>query len=121
VSRPDSERIADAKAHLAALRAHLAQDGLDNATVFDAVCMRLSAAIESVAAIDEHLRDEEFGRLWPAVWSVRNRIAHGYIFADRAIIQSTVEHDLIGFEESLDRLAQALNGPLQPPDGHEPK
>jgi uncharacterized protein with HEPN domain len=48
----------------------------------DAVCMRLSAAIESVAMIDDALRARAYGDAWPAIWSVRNRIAHGYLVVD---------------------------------------
>lgn len=73
--------------------------------VFDAVCMRLAAAIESLGAIEEGLRDEAFGTSWPVIWGVRNRIAHGYVALDRTIIISTVDYDLAEFEESVGRLA----------------
>ena len=84
-------------------RSDLADD-----TVFDAVCMRLSAAIESISAIDQSARDRAFGSTWPAIASVRNRIAHGYTYVDREIIDNTVEHDLDDLERGLDRLAEEL-------------
>jgi uncharacterized protein with HEPN domain len=83
---------------------------LADETVLDAVCMRLSAAIESVAAVDAEIRVRAFGAVWPAIWSVRNRIAHGYIDVDRTIIVATVENDLDGFEQALDLIDRDLPG-----------
>jgi len=109
VSQPDSVHLTNAKEHLRRLRGHLQRGELDDDTVFDAVCMRLSAAIESVAAVDEALRVDEFGTGWSAIWSVRNRIAHGYFYVDRQIITSTVASDLIEFEASVDRLVEVVS------------
>lgn len=53
MSRTNAEHLANAKEHLRRLRGHLDRGDLDDDTVFDAVCMRLSAAIESVGAVDE--------------------------------------------------------------------
>lgn len=78
MSRPDAEHLANARAHLRVLRSHMLRTDLADDTVFDAVCMRLSAAIESISAIDSEARDRAFGSAWPAIASVRNRIAHGY-------------------------------------------
>lgn len=39
-----------------------------------------------------------------------NDETHGYIYADKAVITATVEHDLADFEVSLDRLAAAAAG-----------
>ncbi len=63
----------------------------------------LSAAIESIAWISEARRVREFGDSWPAIWSVRNRIAHGYIHVDDRIIHATVNEDLPEFEGVLER------------------
>jgi uncharacterized protein with HEPN domain len=106
--RGDADHLLAAKDHLRRLRDHLERGDLDDETVFDAVCMRLSAAIESVAAVDEGMRNREFGGDWPAIWSVRNRIAHGYFLVDRQIISSTVRSDLPAFEEAVDRLAVSV-------------
>ncbi|HUF32417.1 MAG TPA: hypothetical protein VMN58_04315 [Acidimicrobiales bacterium] len=54
--RSDLEHVAAAREHLAALRRHLERGDLSDDTIFDAVCMRLSAAIESVAMVDESRR-----------------------------------------------------------------
>lgn len=50
------------------------------------------------------------------IWSVRNRIAHGYVHIDRAIIVATVENDLGEFARDLDLLEEHL-GKTDPPDG----
>ena len=34
----------------------------------DAICMRLSAGIESLAGLDPALRQELFGETWPDMW-----------------------------------------------------
>lgn len=109
MSRTDTEHLANAKEHLRRLRQHLDRGDIEDDTVFDAVCMRLSAAIESVGAVDDAHLSEEFGASWPAIWSVRNRIAHGYFYVDRQIITSTVASDLVEFEAGIDRLALLLS------------
>lgn len=111
MSRPDVEHLTNAQEHLHRLREHLRRGDLDDDTVLDAVCMRLSAAIESVAAIDESARIDEFGSSWTAIWSVRNRIAHGYFYVDRQIITSTVKSDLVEFEASVERLIRTIDQP----------
>lgn len=68
MSRSPIERVDDARRHLRILHEHLARGDLHDDTIFDAVCMRLSAAIESVAALDADLRSRVFGELWPAIW-----------------------------------------------------
>jgi uncharacterized protein with HEPN domain len=104
VRRNDLVRIAGAREHLEILRSHLTRGDLDDAVVFDAVCLRLAAAIECVGAVDAAVRDDVFGTSWPAIASVRNRIAHSYVRVDREIIEATVISDLPGFEAQLDLL-----------------
>ena len=110
MSRTPQELIVSAQQHLRLLHEHLTRGDMDDATIFDAVCMRLSAAIESLGAIDDALRDQAFGSSWPAIWSVRNRIAHGYVIIDRQIIVSTVDHDLPEFEEKIEYLSRFVSG-----------
>jgi hypothetical protein len=73
VRRNDLVRIAEAREHLEILRSHLTRGDLDDAVVFDAVCLRLAAAIECVGAVDAAVRDDVFGTSWPVIASVRNR------------------------------------------------
>lgn len=113
MSRSDLEHVAAAREHLGALRRHLERGDLADDTIFDAVCMRLSAAIESVAMIEEARRTRAYGDVWPAIWSVRNRIAHGYAFVDRTIIMATVHNDLGEFEDGL----RSIELDAAPPNG----
>ncbi len=90
------------------MRSHLTHAGLDDAVVFDTVCLRLAAAIECVGAIDSAARDEIFGSSWPAIASARNRIPYSYVRVDRAVIEATVAADLPTFEAQLDSLERRL-------------
>lgn len=110
MTQSDAEHIANARAHLEVLPSHMLRTDLADDTVFDAVCMRLSAAIESISAIDSGARDRALGAAWPAMASVRNRIAHGYTYVDREIIDNTVRHDLDELERGLEGLAEELRG-----------
>jgi uncharacterized protein with HEPN domain len=109
VSRSDRELLADALSHLEVLRAHQARRDLDDQTVADAVCLRLAAAIEAVAGLTADVRANAFGEEWPVIWATRNRIAHGYTFIDRAMIEATLHKDLPGFEATLRRLFGELS------------
>jgi hypothetical protein len=48
VSRTPQELIASAQQHLRLLHEHLTRGDMDDATIFDAVCMRLSACFPEV-------------------------------------------------------------------------
>jgi len=93
VSRDPAEILRDALAHFEIMQTHAERD-LDDRLVIDAVCMRLSAGIEALAALDPNVREEIFGEAWPLMWGMRNRIAHGYLLVDAAIIQQTVSQDV---------------------------
>lgn len=108
MTRSEAEHLAAAQEHLRRLRGHLTRGDLSDETVFDAALLRLSAAIESVAAVGKEIRDSVFGDDWPAIWSVRNRISHGYIYVDRAILEETITHDLGDFEDSIRRLIELV-------------
>lgn len=89
MSRNTAEILRDALAHFQILQSHAEKD-LDERLVIDAVCMRLSAGIEALAALDATTREEIFGGMWPLMWGMRNRIAHGYLLVDAVIIRQTV-------------------------------
>jgi len=93
VSRTTIEILQDASAHFEIMQGH-AERGLAERLVVDAVCMRLSAGIEALAALEPNVREEIFGEVWPLVWGMRNRIAHGYLLVDTAIIRETLIHDV---------------------------
>lgn len=77
------------------MRAHASHD-LGDQLVIDAVCMRLSAGIETLATVDPAVRADLFGDDWRLMWGMRNRIAHGYLLVDSSIIRQTVNHDIPG-------------------------
>jgi len=67
---------------------------LDDQVVIDAICMRLSAGVETLAALEPDFRNKLFGDDWPLMWGMRNRIAHGYMLVSPAIVRQTLHHDL---------------------------
>ena len=93
MSRTTIEILQDALAHFEIMQTH-AEQGLEERLVIDAVCMRLSAGIEALAAIDSDEREDIFGEVWPLMWGMRNRIAHGYLLVDTTIIRETMIHDV---------------------------
>ena len=93
MSRPPEEILTDALAHLDTLQTYAKRD-LDDQVVIDAVCMRLSAAIETLAALPPDSRAQLFDTDWPLMWGMRNRIAHGYMLVDADIVRKTIEKDI---------------------------
>lgn len=94
MSRKDEELIAEALHHLLILESHLAQDEHITDLIFDAACMRLSAAIEVLEKTTPSYREATFGELWNKMWSLRNRIAHGYHFMDTLLVRETLARDI---------------------------
>lgn len=69
--------------------------------VFDAVSMRLSAAIEEITPVGESELLGAFGPSWRRIRGTRNAIAHNYRFIDEALLVNVVEHHLPEFEWGL--------------------
>ena len=107
MSRSDRELVTDALTHLAMLVEHLGRGDLNDSTVADAVCLRLAAALDALAATSETFRLQTFGDDWSVMRSTRNRIAHGYISIDMTLISATVENDIPGL---VQQLRAALDG-----------
>ncbi|MFT4187973.1 MAG: DUF86 domain-containing protein [Aeromicrobium sp.] len=99
--RTDAQRVAESLTHLDALHRHLSRHDLDDATVADAVSMRLSAAVEALHHGDPLLGKRLFGEQWRQIWGTRNYIAHGYAFVDFATIADTITSNLADFERIL--------------------
>jgi len=93
VSRTADERLGDALRHLDAAIAY-SDDGIFDEKTIDAMCMRISAGIEALHALSASRRKQLFGELWPAMWGMRNRIAHTYSRVEAAVIIATVREDL---------------------------
>ena len=105
MSRNTAEILRDALAHFQILQGH-AEEDLDEQLVIDAVCMRLSAGTEALAALDATTREGIFGGMWPLMWGMRNRIAHGYLLVDAVIIRQTVTQDVPSI---ISRIAHRLD------------
>lgn len=120
MTRTTVEILRDALAHFQIMQSHAEQD-LAERLVIDAVCMRLSAGIEALAALDPNVREEMFGEVWPLMWGMRNRIAHGYLLVDTTIIRQTLIHDVpsimsrIRLRVDLDRSAGLGHGAVRFP------
>ncbi len=74
---------------------------MDDELVFDAVSMRLSAAIEELSGIDESTLLDRFGDTWFEIKATRNVIAHNYTDIDAPQLESTVANELSGFVSLL--------------------
>ena len=101
MSRSNKELVEDALEHLGVLSRHLERGDLADITIADAVNMRLSAAIETLAQTTPEFREKYFGQEWQLMWATRNRISHGYAFVDLEIIQKTIENRLPRVEAQL--------------------
>ena len=66
--------------------------------------IRMSAGIEALATLDSDVREEVFGGVWPLMWGMRNRIAHGYLLVDTTIIRETLIHDIPSIMSRIRRL-----------------
>lgn len=106
MSRSTTEILTDALAHLTTTVAYGERD-LSDQLVIDAVCMRLSAAIETLSTLDPPMRDHLFGEEWPLMWGMRNRIAHGYLLIDPEIVRETLAQDVRGI---INRIRANLPG-----------
>ena len=93
MSRDTSETLGESLAHFEIMQSHAAED-LDDQLVIVAVCMRLSAGIEALAALNPAIRQTLFGDAWSLMWGMRNRIADGYLLVDPTVIRATLTHDV---------------------------
>lgn len=100
--RTPIEILSEALTHFEIARSHASRD-LEEQITIDAVCMRLSAGVESLSKLDEATRAATFGSSWSAMWGMRNRIAHGYLLIDAGIVRSTAERDIPGIIAQIRR------------------
>ena len=104
MSRQPDEILRDALAHFEIVLAYAEHD-LDDQIVIDAICMRLSAGVEALGTLEPNVRDRLFGPDWPLMWGMRNRIAHGYLLVDTAIVRQTLAQDI---PKIIDRIRDRL-------------
>jgi len=109
MSRQTGEILKDALTHLQTIDAYGRRD-LGDPLVVDAICMRLSAAIEVLATLDSAVRLQIFGDDWPLMWGMRNRIAHGYMLVDADIVRATIAQDVPKITEKIQEWLGADSG-----------
>lgn len=90
----------EALLHLDLARDYATRD-LSDQVVVDAIALRLAAMIDVLHRLPEDVRQECFGAAWYDIWGMRNRIVHGYMTVDPAVIEVTVREDLDEVERSL--------------------
>lgn len=114
MSRDPIDNLGTAIDHLAVLDRYLAGGSLDDMIVFDAVCMRLSSAIESVSRLPEVWLVAEFGEDWPRIRATRNVIARDYRNVDQARVRQVVEQRLTRFTAGVRRMIDRHAPGLEP-------
>jgi len=102
VTRSTEELLREALTHFEIMLGYAVRDVSDQ-LVIDAVCMRLSAGLEVLSRLDAASRDGLFSDTWPLIWGMRNRIAHGYLQVDPAIIRRTLDADVPSIIDQINR------------------
>ena len=100
MKRDRDDLLRDALAHFEVMARYATQDTSDQ-LVIDAICMRLSAGLDVLANLDADIRAELFAGQWSLMWGMRNRIAHGYLLVDPAIVRQTIDHDMVVIVTSI--------------------
>lgn len=108
--RDDEQLIVEALTHLDVLHRHLSRGDFTDEIVRDAVCMRLSAAIDALHDREPYLGERLFPDDWRKMWATRNYIAHAYVVIDIVIIRDTVENYLPTVEQVLREELARLRG-----------
>lgn len=108
MTRRDEQRLADIRAAIDAIRAHLTRGDLSDGLVFDAVRVRLIEIGGAVKDIDTGLLDNEPDVPWREIAGMRDRLAHRYFDTSHAILTATVEEDVPELEAAVERLQGIL-------------
>ena len=95
MSHRDRERLGDILAAIDAIRSHVARGALEDGLIFDAVRIRLLEIGEAVKALPDDLLASEPEIPWRQIARMRDHLAHRYFDTSHAIMQGTVDHDLL--------------------------
>lgn len=104
MSRSNAERVEISIKHIRVARSHLDRGPIDDLLVFDAVCQRLSSAIEEISPLDDEILDSVFGDSWHLIRAMRNTIVHNYEYVSPAVIERTVKEEIPSFIASLEAM-----------------
>jgi len=106
VSQTPARIVEEALEHLGLIRSHLAYVPTHPQVALDAVCLRLSAAIDRVGSLPPEMRDAVCDGRWADARAMRNRIAHGYATVDPVLVLKAIERDLEPLENRLVQMAE---------------
>ena len=116
MSYRERQRLADIRAAIDAIRAHLQRGDLTDGLVFDAVRIRLLEIGEAVKALPEDLLATQPAIPWQQIARMRDHLAHRYFDTAHAILQATVDDDLPELERAVSAMIRAL-ADESPPTG----
>lgn len=108
MTRTPVHHVEDALEHLGVVRSHLDHVPTQAGLALDAVCMRLSAAIESIGRLPGPMRDAVCSGKWDRARGLRNRLVHGYESVEPAEVLRALERELDPLERGLHDAADAL-------------
>lgn len=83
---------------------------IEQPVVSDAMAMRIIAAIEAMSHLTPEDRRRLVGEDWPAMWGMRNRLAHGYAVADPRIALATAQQDIPSLISVVEAPLKELHG-----------
>ncbi len=104
MNRSNADRVEISIKHIDIARSHLDRGSLDDLLVFDAVCQRLSSAIEEITPVDDDVLDAVFGETWHLIRAMRNAIVHNYEFVSPDVIERTMQQEIPNFIASLEEM-----------------
>ena len=108
MSRTEQEVLQDALHHLAYLDRYALLD-LEQDVVIDAIALRLSAMIDALGVLPADVLADLFGRTWPAMRGLRNRIAHGYHTVNPGVLRITVDSELPRVQATIERRLRSID------------
>lgn len=103
MSRSSEDLLREALEHFEASMAYGETMGGDPPTqmAIDAIALRLAAGVDALRRLGAEEREAHFDAQWAAMWGMRNRIVHGYLLVDPALVRQTIEVDLPGIVTTL--------------------
>ncbi|GIG37697.1 HepT-like ribonuclease domain-containing protein [Cellulomonas pakistanensis] len=101
MKRTTTDLADDALEHLTLIRRYVGEYGLDEEVALDAVALHLSSALDCIGKMPAADRDAACGSEWPQIRSLRNRIAHGYLWIEADVVRGVVREHLDGLEQRL--------------------
>jgi len=105
----ERQRLADIQSAIEAIRSHVQRGNLSDGLVFDAVRIRLLEIGEAVKALPTQMLSAEPAIPWAQIARMRDHLAHRYFDTDHAIVQATVDNDLLELERAVRALAETLS------------